>query len=254
MILSRSPILATLFAVTACGGASRAAPIAPPSAAEPQTTAAEKPQPPMTPPAVTAEAPKPMMTLTETPAEKLGTAPASLGLKMGTKAPDATLPDVTGKTQRLAKLYGEGPTFVVFYRGGWCPFCNLQLHDLMTAKPDFDKRGLRIVAISVDLPNESAKTQAKQGVLFPMLSDGNLAAHKAFHIVHVPSDTEAKALVGYGVDLEKYSGQSHHSFAVPSIFLVDKTGVVRWVHVDEDYKTRPSPKQMLEVAERALKK
>lgn len=216
-----------------------------PAPAEPAVAAAK----PMSP-----EPPKPAMVLGETPADKLGTVPEGLGLKVGSKAPDATLPDITGASQNLAALYGQGPTFVVFYRGGWCPFCNLQLHDLSQAKPEFDKRGIRIVAISVDQPGEEAKTQAKNEVAFPMLSDSDLATHKAFNVVHVLAEAEAKALAGHGVDLEKYSGQAHHSIAVPSIFLVDRAGKVRWVHVDKDYKTRPSPTQLLAVAEPVLAK
>ena len=143
---------------------------------------------------------------------------------------------------------------MVFYRGGWCPFCNLQLHELTVAKSDFDKRSIRLVAISVDQPDQEAKTQAKNGVPFPMLSDSTLVAHKAFHVVHVPDEKEAKALSGYGINLESYSGQKHHSFAVPAIFLVDKSGVVRWQHVDADYKTRPSARQVLDVADHSLAK
>ena len=193
-------------------------------------------------------------TLGETPADRLGTAAAGLGLNVGSKAPDATLTDVTGTTVELRSLYEAGPVFVVFYRGGWCPFCNLQLHELTVAKPEFDKRSIRLVAISVDQPDQGAKTQAKNGVPFPMLSDSTLVAHKAFHVVHVPEEKEAKALSGYGINLESYSGQKHHSFAVPAIFLVDKSGVVRWEHVDEEYKTRPSTRQLLEVADHTLTK
>ena len=196
----------------------------------------------------------PQVPLQETPADRLGSAPPGFGLAVGNKAPDATLPDVTGQSQRLAALYAAGPVFVVFYRGGWCPFCNLQLHRLATAMPEFDKKGIRIVAISVDTPGQEAKTQAKNGVPFPMLSDSDLAAHKAFHVVHVPPDAEAKAFASYGIDLEQYSGQRHHSFAVPAIFLVDRTGTIRWRHIDQDYKTRPTPAQMLDVAGRALAK
>ena len=196
----------------------------------------------------------PRVPLQETPADRLGSVPSGFGLAVGTKAPNGTLPDMTGQPQRLAALYADGPVFVVFYRGGWCPFCNLQLHRLATAMPDFVKKGIRIVAISVDTPGEEAKTQAKQGVPFPMLSDSDLAVHKAFHVVHVPADAEAKALAGHGVDLEKYSGQRHHSFAVPAIFLIDRTGTIRWRHIDEDFKTRPTPAQMLDVADRALPK
>ena len=132
---------------------------------------------------------------------------------------------------------------MIFYRGSWCPFCNLQLHDYAVTKPEFDKRGVQIVAISVDQPSEEAKTQAKQGVPFPMLSDSKLAAHRAYQVVHVPGDAERKALASYHIDLAAYSGESHGDFAVPAIFLVDRDTAVRFVHVDEDYKTRPSAKQ-----------
>jgi peroxiredoxin len=256
--LSRFSILAWALAVAACGSS---APAATPLTPEPAPAIAAEPATPVvaaTPPVAPVEPalppPPPAPALTDTAADRLGTAPTGLGLKVGAKAPDATLPGIDGKPQKLAALYKQGPTFVVFYRGGWCPFCNLQLHGLTAAKPEFDAKGIKLVAISVDSPGEAAKTQAKQGVAFPMLSDPKLVAHKAFHVVHVPGEAEAKALAGFGVDLEAYSGENHHSFAVPAIFLVDKVGKVRWQHVDEDYKARPSPAQLLEVASRTLAK
>lgn len=196
----------------------------------------------------------PSVTLTETPAARLGTAPPGLGIQVGAKAPDATLRDVSGTMRRLSDLYAQGPVFILFYRGGWCPYCNLQLHDLAQAKPEFDKRGVSFVAISVDQPSQEAKTQAKHGIPFPMLSDPKLLAHKAFNVVHVPGDAEQHALTGYGVDLTVYSGETHKSFAVPSIFLVDRAGIVRFAHIDQDYRTRPSIQQMLTVADSTLGK
>ena len=234
---SRYLVLACLTLVgcgasTAPTGAAGAAPAAPAASATP----AAQPEPP----------------LQDTPADRLGSAPSGVGLEVGTPAPDGTLPDLTGQSQRLGALYAAGPVFLVFYRGGWCPFCNLQLHRLAQATPKFTEKGIKLVAISVDMPGEEAKTQVKNGVPFPMLSDSDLTVHKAFHVVHVPADAEAKALAGYGIDLEKYSGQHHHSFAVPAIFLIDRTGKIRWRHIEEDYKVRPSAAQMLEVAEHTL--
>lgn len=199
-----------------------------------------------------AEAPRPPPALATTAADRLGTAPEGLGLPVGAKAPDATLADVTGKEVSLAQLYAQGPTLVVFYRGGWCPFCNLQLHDLTKAKPKFDAKNVKLAAISVDLPGEEAKTQAKHDVPFPMLSDPKLVAHQGFHVVKVNTAEEKERLAGFGVDLRAYSGEGHGNFAVPSIFLIDASGVVRWAHVDPDYKTRPSPDQLLAVLDQAL--
>lgn len=93
--------------------------------------------------------------------------------------------------------------------------------------------------------------QARHGVPFPMLSDSKLVAHQAYRVVHVPGDAERKDMAAYGIDLAAYSGESHGDFAVPAIFL-DREGTVRFVHVDEDYKTRPSAKQMLAVADRTF--
>lgn len=188
--------------------------------------------------------------LVATEEAKLGTAPNGMGLPAGTKAPDAELRDVTGATVKLAELYARGPVFLVFYRGGWCPFCNAQLHALTEARAEFAKRGVTLAAISVDVPGESAKTQAKTGAPFPMLSDPKLVAHGAFQIVHQTSEQERQKLAGYGVDLGAFSGESHGNFATPAIFYVDRGGVIRFAHVDEDYKTRPSPTQLLAIADR----
>jgi peroxiredoxin len=199
--------------------------------------------------AATAGAPE--LVLAQTPAERLGSAPAGFGPELGAPAPDATLPDVSGKMQSLHTLYARGPTLLVFYRGGWCPFCNLQLRELVRAKPEFDRRGVQIVAISVDRPSEEAKTEARHGVAFPMLSDPSLAAHRSYRVIHVPGEKERKFLAGL-VDLASYSGESHGNFATPASILVDRSGVVRFVHVDEDFKTRPSAEQLLAVVDRTL--
>jgi peroxiredoxin len=139
--------------------------------------------------------------LAEPSLNSLGTAPSGFGLEVGEKAPDAVLPDVTGVTRNLSEFYAQRPTLLVFYRGGWCPFCNLQLHEYSAAKPQFDARGVGIVAISVDKPSEEAKTQAKHGVAFPMLSDSKLVAHQAYRVVHAATPDERRAFTAHGLDL-----------------------------------------------------
>jgi peroxiredoxin len=228
----------------AAGGAGESTPPSPETAAAPPATSA-----PEAPPAEEAKPEPPKFEVKETAEDQLGTAPAGLGLKVGAKAPDGSLLDISGATVKLKALYAKGPTFVVFYRGGWCPFCNAQLHNLTEAKAEFDQRGVQLVAISVDQPGEEAKTQAKLGVPFPMLSDSKLTVHTAYKIVHKTSAEERAALSGYGVDLASYSGEQHGNFATAAIFYVDKGGVIRFAHVGEDYQTRPSPKQMLAIAD-----
>jgi peroxiredoxin len=258
-LLSLSPLVLSVGVLSAGCSKKAPAPVAPapmedtaaaPAAAEP--VAAEPPAP--APAVEAAPAPPPPPELKATAEDRLGTSPAGFGLKVGDRAPTAALLDVTGATVKLATLYAKGPTFVIFYRGGWCPFCNAQLHSLSEAKAEFDKRGVQLVAISVDKPSEEAKTQALHGVAFPMLSDPKLVVQTAFKIVHKTGEEEQKALAGYGIDLASYSGENHKNFATPAIFFIDKRGVIRFVHVDEDYQTRPSTAQMLAIADRLTKK
>jgi peroxiredoxin len=183
--------------------------------------------------------------LLSTADDKLGTAPVGSGLRAGDRAPDAALSDITGTTRQLSEFYRDGPVFVIFYRGGWCPYCNLQLHELAKAQPEFDRRKVTLVAISVDRLGEEAKTQAREGVPFPMLSDPELIAHRAFNVIHVAGEAQQQRLAKLGIELNAYSGASHHSFAIPSIFLVDRTGTIQFAHVDEDYETRPNARQLL---------
>jgi len=233
--MQQSIIVPLVLALTACKGEQTA----PPNSSSSAATAVASHAMNMLEPVLTESAP-----------EKLGTVPNGFGLNVGDKAPDAVLPDVTSTTHSLSELYAQRPTVLIFYRGGWCPFCNLQIHEYSAAKPQFDARGVGIVAISVDKPSEEAKTQAKHGVPFPMLSDSKLVAHQAYRVVHSTTLEERQAFAAHGLDLTAYSGESHGSYAVPATLVIDQSGTLRFVHVDQEYKTRPSAKQMLEVVDK----
>ena len=180
------------------------------------------------------------------PAERVGTLPPGVGISVGLQAPDAGVLDADGRKISLRSLAGKGGrTLVVFYRGGWCPFCNFQIHELTTAYPEFRRRGVLPVAISVDRPEESARTRATYTIPFPVVSDADLSAHHAFRVLHYANDAEVARLKGFGMDVERSSGRTHHAIAIPSMFLVDGQGVVRWAHADPGYQVRPSIVQIL---------
>lgn len=186
-----------------------------------------------------------------TPNERLGTLAAGLGVAVGEHAPDAIVRDADNREVHLQGLAGkDGRMLVVFYRGGWCPFCNFQIHELTVAYPEFQRRGVLPVAISVDRVDESARTRATYSIPFPVLSDPELGAHRAFRVLHHADNAEVARLKGFGMDIERASGQTHHVIAVPSMFLIDGQGVVRWAHADPDYKVRPSIAQILGVIDR----
>lgn len=177
-------------------------------------------------------------------AARLGTLPDGIGVAVGKPAPAFELPDIQGKKVTLASL---GPkTLVIFYRGGWCPFCNGQLRELTERAPDFEKLGIKLVAISVDQPDKAATTAAAWTIPFAVLSDSDLTTHTAWNVVWDTSGKEFEMLKGFGLDLEAWSGQKHHKIAIPAVFLVEG-GVVRWAHADTQYKIRPSAEQLLAV-------
>lgn len=204
-------------------------------------------KPSMNPPAAPAAAapPAPLKEHDITASARLGVLAPNTGIPVGSKVPDAKARDLEGKEVSLASVYAKGPVLLLFYRGGWCPYCNAEIHSLAKAYPEYQKRGVTPVAVSVDLPENGSKTQASWSIPFPVLSDTDAATLDAFHVSRVVEGKELGMLKGYGIDLESASGKAHHKIAIPSLFLIDRGGVVRWAHSDPEYKVRPSTAQLL---------
>lgn len=184
-----------------------------------------------------------------TPEPELGKVAEGLGLEIGSALPDVEVNDVEGSTVSLKTLVRGKRTMIVFYRGGWCPFCNFQIKSLVDDHAEFEKRKIEVVAISVDRPRESAKTKAAHEIPFAVLSDQDLVAHGAFHVVQRVEAAKVAELAAKGMDLEKLSGRTHHQIAVPSVFFIDEQGIVRFVHADPNYRRRPKTRQLLEQAD-----
>ena len=231
-------VLPSLAAVFALSLPAPAGPEAKPSMNAPAAPAAA--------PAAPAAAPAaPLKEHAITAPARLGVLAPNTGVPVGSKVPDAKARDLEGKEVSLASIYAKGPVLLLFYRGGWCPYCNSEIHSMATAYPEYQKRGVTPVAVSVDLPENSSKTKASWSIPFPVLSDNDAATLDAFHVSRVVEGKELGMLKGYGIDLESASGKAHHKIAIPSIFLIDRGGVVRWAHSDPEYKVRPSTAQLL---------
>jgi peroxiredoxin len=125
-----------------------------------------------------------------------------------------------------------------------------ELESRSKANPEFEKRGVTPLLVSVDRQSEASKTQASYSIPFPVLSDPDLAAHRAFRVLQQVDAATAERYKEMGIDLENSSGRKHHTIAVPSIFLIDEKGIVRWAHADRDYKLRPSTEQLLAAIDR----
>jgi peroxiredoxin len=169
-------------------------------------------------------------------------------LTVGCLAPNSTLRGLDGKPIQLKAVLGHKPTVLIFYRGGWCPFCNAHLSDLAHIEPEVRRRGYQIIAISPDVPAELNKMHDKNHLTYRLFSDSSAEAMKKFGVAFRLDDaTFTKYRDDYKVDLEKYSGQGHHILPVPSVFVIDKSGSIRYAHSNPDYKVRLKGSELLQV-------
>lgn len=172
-------------------------------------------------------------------------------LEAGQKAPSAVLRGPDGRQAVLAELYSAKPTVLIFYRGGWCPFCNAHLSQIAKAEPKLLELGYQVVAISPDRPEELAKTLKEQKLSYELLSDSDAALARAFGLAFRVDDPTIEKYQGFGIDLEEASGEDHHQLPVPAVYLVDTEGVIRFAHWDPNYRTRLAPEDLLKVARQA---
>lgn len=168
-------------------------------------------------------------------------------LTVGRIAPDFTLPDAHGKPVRLNDLLARGPVVLSFYRGAWCPFCNMELRALQQALPELQAAGATLVAVSPELPDYSLPLIEREGLAFPVLSDlGNTVA-KQFGIVF-PLEGEIRriSLEVFQVDLPKFNGDSSWDLPVPATFVIAPDQTIRMAFFDPEFRHRVEPQQVLQ--------
>jgi peroxiredoxin len=169
-------------------------------------------------------------------------------LKVGDSAPNFTVRKADGSPFNFKPEHLTRPQVLIFYRGGWCPYCNLQLSDLHTVEPKLRARGFDVLFFSTDRPDRLYSSPKEKHLSYTLLSDSELKAAEALHIAyHVDETTYAEELA-YGVDLEKTTGTTLHELPVPSVFIVDTTGVIRYVYSNPDYTVRLSADELWEAA------
>lgn len=169
-------------------------------------------------------------------------------LAVGERVPSVTVEDVDGNPVELGAVIGTEHAVFIFYRGGWCPYCDRQLSKLRKIDPELRNLGFRLVAISADRPEKLVDSRKKHDLSYTLLSDHEMNASRAFGIafqVDRPSAAENGTKLS---DLEEASGETHHLLPVPSVFLIESSGVIRFVHSDPDYRERLPNDALLEAA------
>jgi len=176
----------------------------------------------------------------------------STPLKVGDAIPDVTLRPEDNKEIKLRTLVAEKPTVLIFYRGGWCPFCTRHLKDLAGIEKDLVAAGAQLLAISPDQPRQLKETPGRDKLGYKLLSDSDAVAAKAFGIAFkVEAALVKKYKDSYKIDLEAASGREHHLLPHPAVFVAHTNGVIRFAHFNPDYKVRLESKQILEAVRAA---
>ncbi|RTM15365.1 MAG: AhpC/TSA family protein [Bradyrhizobiaceae bacterium] len=166
---------------------------------------------------------------------------AARALKAGDRAPAFTLPDPEGKLVSSQDLLAKGPLVLTFYRGVWCPFCNLDLQALEEARSEIEARGASLVAVSQQTAANSRKAQGSNKLGFPIVGDkgGELAAKFGIRW-RLPEDLQAihKKL---GADLVAFNGEDSWTLPMPARYVIGQDGVIAYAEINPDYTRRPEP-------------
>jgi peroxiredoxin len=172
------------------------------------------------------------------------------GLAVGDHAPNFTLPDALGQPVTLADLLSQGPVVATFYRGEWCPYCNIQLRGLQAALPHLRELGASLVAISPQAADYGLTLTKKNELAFPVLSDLDQEVIRAYQVQFtLAGDLEDLQVNVFQNDPAVQNADHTRSLPVPATFVIDRDGVIRAAFVSADWRYRPEPADIIAALE-----
>lgn len=172
---------------------------------------------------------------------------AQHALRAGDRAPAFVLPGEDGALISSSELLAKGPLVVSFYRGIWCPYCNLELQALEAARLAFEAEGASLVALSQQTAENSRKSRRDNDLGFPILVDHGGRTAQAFGI-RWALEGDIKALYAkFGVDLAAFNGESSWTLPMPARYVIGRDGVIAYADINPDYTRRPEPEELLPV-------
>jgi len=169
-------------------------------------------------------------------------------VKKGDKAPDFMLPNAIGES---VSLYGElekGPVILTWYRGSWCPYCNLQLHDYQMSLDTISAANAQLIAVSPELPDSALTWKEKEELVFAVLSDlGNKVGHEYGIVYRIPDGISAGYVAGGRNDLTEYNGDDSLELPLAVTYVIDTDGTIVYSFVDADYRNRAETGEVVAV-------
>ena len=166
-------------------------------------------------------------------------------LKTGDTFPNFELPNVNGESVSLASLLQNGPLVISFYRGGWCPYCNIELKALQSILPQLKENNAQLIAITPEAPDNSLSTIEKNNLEFEVLTDANNAFAKSINLVYKLPENLVSLYKTFGIDLVQSQGNNNSELPISGTYVIDTSGKIIFHHLEEDYKLRADTDEIL---------
>ena len=163
----------------------------------------------------------------------------------GDKVPGFELLNVRGGTLSIHDALAEGPVVLSFYRGSWCPFCNLELNALQQQLPVIRDCGARLIAVSPEKPDASLTHTEKLNLEFDVLSDPGNRVADAYGLIMTVLESLRPLYLQWGIDLPAANGDDSHQLPVPATYVIDRSGTIQTAHIDKDYTKRMEPEAII---------
>ncbi|MDX1260568.1 peroxiredoxin-like family protein [Exiguobacterium sp. K1] len=178
---------------------------------------------------------------------ELAASDGAKGLTVGDEAPRFTLPNASGQSMSLEDLLQNGPVIVTFYRGGWCPYCNLELRAYQRELGKIEANGATLVAISPETPDHSLSTQEKNDLAFQVLSDVENVVARQFDLVFNMPDYLIDVYKASGLDVAGHNGNEDWQLPKPATFIIQPSGKISFADVPDDYTKRTDPSAVIKL-------
>lgn len=167
-------------------------------------------------------------------------------LKVGDKAHNFTLKNALNESVSLYDELKNGPVILTWYRGGWCPYCNITLHALQEKLPEFKQEGATLLALTPELPDNSLSTSEKNNLEFTVLSDLGNTIGKEYGVVFTLTDDVA-TIYNAGFGLNNVNGDTSNELPLAATYVIDINGIIKYAFLDADYTKRAEPNEILSV-------
>ena len=171
--------------------------------------------------------------------------------KVGDKLKEFTLLNSSNEKVSLSELTAKGSVIVTFYRGGWCPYCNLELAAYQGLLPEIAAAGATLVAITPELPDESLSTVEKNALKFQVLTDVNAAYARELNLVFSLAEELRPIYLSFGIDIEKHNGTGQFGLPLAATFVIDQSATIVSAFVDADYTKRQEPSEVVKALKKA---